>query len=77
MRRKTALIATILFTITSYSIASAQPDTSVYVTKHGRKYHRVGCREIKRSVGILKMSISDAKAKGLTPCKVCKPGDGK
>lgn len=54
-------------------VASAQPDTSVYVTKHGKKYHRAGCREIKRSIGIVKMSISDAKAKGLTACKVCKP----
>lgn len=72
--RKVALIATIL-TCIAISQSTLAQGTTVFVTQHGKKYHRIGCREIRHSVGIVKMSIKDAKAKGLTPCKVCKPGD--
>jgi endonuclease G, mitochondrial len=45
----------------------------VYITKAGKKYHREGCRYIKKSK--IAISLEDAKKKGLQPCKVCKPSE--
>ncbi len=44
---------------------------AVYVTTSGKKYHRAGCRYVRG--GATTYSTKDAKARGLTPCKVCKP----
>ncbi len=44
---------------------------TVYVTPNGKKYHRAGCRYVRG--GATTYSTKDAKARGLTPCKVCKP----
>lgn len=63
----------------SPSAASAPPTTSddsaetVYVTPTGKKYHRPGCRYLKKSNGGSPLSKSAAEAQGYTPCKVCKP----
>ncbi|MCK4340100.1 MAG: thermonuclease family protein [Phycisphaerae bacterium] len=52
-----------------------QPETGahvkVYVTKHGRKYHRKDCYHVRR--GALELTLKEAKAKGYTPCSHCKP----
>lgn len=49
-----------------------EPQTAtVYVTNTGAKYHRDGCRYLSKSR--IPMSLTDAKAAGYTPCKVCKP----
>ncbi len=45
---------------------------TVYVTPNGKKYHRAGCRYVRDTA--TKQSVKDAKAAGLSPCKVCKPG---
>ena len=44
---------------------------SVYVTRTGKKYHRITCRYLKKS--IREISILDARDGGYSPCKVCKP----
>lgn len=44
---------------------------TVYVTRTGKRYHRDGCRYLASSR--IAMSLKDAKAKGYTPCKVCRP----
>jgi hypothetical protein len=44
---------------------------TVYVTRTGDKYHRVDCQHIGRSRQAI--SLSDARARGLAPCKTCKP----
>lgn len=44
---------------------------AVYITATGRKYHRAGCRYLGASPTAL--SLKDAEARGLTPCKVCRP----
>ena len=44
---------------------------TVYTTNTGKKYHRDGCRYLSESK--IPISLSDAIARGLTPCKVCKP----
>ena len=45
--------------------------TYVYTTDTGSKYHKSGCRYLKKSC--IKISLKEAKSQGLTPCKVCKP----
>ena len=46
-------------------------DTTVYITRTGSKYHRGGCRYLKRSK--IPMSLKDAVSSGYAPCKVCSP----
>ena len=57
---------------------AVQPETQatnqeamVYVTPTGKKYHLVGCKTIKKSSTAI--PLSQAKAEGYTPCKVCNP----
>ena len=51
---------------------AVDPQTAtVYVTKTGKKYHRDGCRSLSRSR--IPMTVKEAKAKGYTPCSVCRP----
>ena len=52
------------------SLTSAQAQT-VYTTKTGTKYHRETCRYLKYSK--YAVSLKEAKEKGYTPCKVCRP----
>jgi hypothetical protein len=44
---------------------------TVYITRTGKKYHRDGCRYLAASKSPI--SLKDAKAKGYTACKVCRP----
>ncbi len=44
---------------------------TVYVTRTGKRYHRDGCRYLASSK--IPMPLKDAKARGYTPCKVCRP----
>ena len=50
--------------------AAAQPnEQTVYITKTGKKYHRDGCRYLKKSQ--IPISLSDAESRGYTPCSKC------
>ncbi len=44
---------------------------TVYITQTGRKYPQAGCRYLSKSK--IPISMEEAKKKGYTPCKVCKP----
>jgi competence protein ComEC len=44
---------------------------TVYITNTGEKYHLGSCRYLKKSK--IAISLSDAKARGYTPCSVCHP----
>ena len=46
-------------------------DITVYITKTGAKYHRSGCRYLKKSK--IAISLADAKERGYGPCSVCDP----
>ena len=46
-------------------------DPIVYVTRSGKKYHADGCRYLSKSK--IPIKLSEAKAKGYTPCSVCRP----
>ncbi|HWQ41896.1 MAG TPA: hypothetical protein VN456_07655, partial [Desulfosporosinus sp.] len=45
--------------------------STVYITKSGKKYHNDGCRSLSSSK--ISISLTDAKAKGYTPCSICDP----
>ena len=42
----------------------------VYITKTGKKYHRLNCRTLR---SIIKTTKKEAQAKGYTACKICCP----
>jgi micrococcal nuclease len=46
---------------------------AVFMTNSGSKYHLEGCRYLSKSK--VAISLSDAKARGLTACSVCRPPD--
>ncbi len=45
--------------------------TYVYITKTGKKYHKSGCRYLKKSK--IKKTLAWAKKHGYKRCTVCKP----
>src|ERR1017187_5397446 len=49
-------------------------EQTVYITKTGKKYHTSTCSYLSKSK--IPISLKDAKAKGFTPCSVCKPPQG-
>lgn len=59
----------------SWSTEDVSEDTGstviVHITNTGEKYHTSGCRYLKKSD--IPVSLSDAKARGLTACSVCNP----
>ena len=57
----------------SETVQEAPTSTSytVYITKTGEKYHRDGCRYLKKSQ--IAIDKNDAVARGYTPCSVCNP----
>lgn len=48
-----------------------EDEITVYITKTGSKYHRAGCQYLRQSC--IPITLAQAKARGYTPCKVCKP----
>lgn len=42
----------------------------VHITNTGSKYHNAGCRTLKSDIEV---TLEDAKARGLEPCKICNP----
>lgn len=55
----------------SSSGSSSSNSQTVYITDTGEKYHRLGCSSLSKSKHAI--SLSDACAKGYTPCARCKP----
>ena len=48
-----------------------QATITVYITSTGHKYHRSGCRFLRKSK--IKTTLKAAKEAGYTPCSVCDP----
>ena len=63
-----AIISAFLLVLAAYAAA---PDTIVYVTKTGEKYHTEGCTSLRSSK--IEMSLEEAVSKGYEPCGRCKP----
>lgn len=51
--------------------AKTDADDPVYVTPHGKKYHRKSCQYVKD--GGTALTLKEARQKGYTPCSRCKP----
>ena len=49
----------------------AYGDSTVVITPTGKKYHRIGCRTVRRRY--TKLTVAQAKKRGYKPCKVCVP----
>lgn len=56
--------------VRSDSDQGAEQKGTVYCTPTGRRYHTAGCRFVGDTAG--RISLAEAKGKGLTPCEVCK-----
>ena len=52
----------------------ASKDGMVVVTENGKRYHRPDCETVKG--GGVEMTVDEAKKKGKTPCRRCKPDGG-
>ncbi len=50
---------------------SSNSETMVHITATGKKYHRAGCRTLKKSD--TEVSLDEAKSMGLSPCGICNP----
>ena len=48
-----------------------QATITVYITRTGHKYHRSGCRYLRKSK--IKTNLKAAKEAGYTACSVCDP----
>lgn len=58
----------------TYGASEVRPskqETTLFITRTGRKYHRQGCRYLRKSA--IPISLKDARAAGYTPCSVCGP----
>lgn len=47
------------------------PDTTVYITATGSKYHRGSCSYLSQSK--ITITLGEAKSRGYTPCSRCDP----
>jgi DNA-directed RNA polymerase subunit RPC12/RpoP len=48
-----------------------QVEETFYITRTGARYHRGGCRHLRRSA--IPITRAEAEAQGYTPCRVCYP----
>jgi len=67
---KCLLVAALVCVIAGVVFA-AGPDTIVYVTKTGEKYHTEKCSSVRNSK--IDITLEEAVSKGYEPCKICKP----
>ena len=52
-------------------VATKPGGAAVYVTKTGKKYHRQDCQFLSKSK--IALGLGEAKKRGFTPCRICKP----
>ena len=50
---------------------SSNSETMVHITATGKKYHRAGCRTLKKSD--TEVTLDEAKSMCLSPCGICNP----
>ena len=62
----------IITTIFAFQINAQNKQKEFYRTKKGEKFHKKECKTIKEK-DTLKISLKEAKKKGLQACKVCTP----
>lgn len=55
----------------SQTRATGTSQSTVFITKTGKKYHRAACRSLRDSKTAI--SLEDAKVRGYMPCTICNP----
>ncbi len=65
-----ALDASVQKLIAKAEVTSTDTDSTVYITRTGKKYHRGSCSYLRYSK--ISISLTDAK-KQYSPCSVCEP----
>ena len=65
-----ALDASVQKLIAKAGVVSTDTDSTVYITRTGKKYHRGSCSYLRYSK--ISISLTDAKRQ-YSPCSVCKP----
>jgi micrococcal nuclease len=53
-----------------------QTDQIVYITRSGKKYHKLGCQHL-RGGRYESITVDEAKRRGLEPCSVCFPEEAR
>jgi hypothetical protein len=53
-------------------VGDAAAKETVYVTDGGKRYHRVGCRALRKRSKVA-LTVGEARKQGYTPCSVCDP----
>jgi len=68
-----SILIVIVLSVCLISLVPHQADCeiTVYITKTGEKYHRLGCQYLRESC--IAISLAEAIRRGYTPCKVCNP----
>jgi hypothetical protein len=83
MRKYIVLMISVMFIIAAFSGANVyagdagdkvkvkkeKVDPTVYIRKAGKKFHKLNCKLVAK--GKKGIKLSEAKKKGLEPCKVC------
>lgn len=75
MLKKLVFCFTVLFSsffLLDFAVVASPYDT-VYITRTGAKYHYRDCRTLARSRQIYEITVQEAKNRGYTACKVCRP----
>jgi hypothetical protein len=52
-------------------VTSSDGNVTVYITRTGNHYHRLGCRYLAKSC--IPVSLKDAVERGELPCSRCRP----
>jgi hypothetical protein len=73
------LVATLTFSLNLVVLGqqpspAQQPKANVYVTHTGKYYHRENCRYWDLAKTKVPIPLKEAKKRGYTPCRVCRPG---
>ncbi|MDR2729423.1 MAG: hypothetical protein LBB81_00810 [Treponema sp.] len=68
--RKCFLIIVLACIIAGLAFA-AGPDTIVYITNTGEKYHNGQCSSVRNSK--IAITLGEAVSSGFGPCQLCKP----
>ncbi len=71
MKKKKMIAVVALFVLGVAILSAADPDTIVYVTKSGKKYHTATCSSLSKSK--IPMRLADAVSAGYEPCSRCHP----
>lgn len=53
-------------------VGDAAAKETVYVTDGGKKYHRVGCKTLRKHSKVA-LTVEEARKQGYKPCSVCVP----